>query len=149
MQFYQDKSVYPNTYVDWISESWASIKQFVQVLPEDPKHWQTCLGSGTVTTVCAYEYSVWKDTNGIKSWAYKLSIWFEDAWNLDKSANDNFDSWINGLRYELWAWNKALPTSNNAFGTVTETTTGDIGEDDVLTIFRWKVWKIPASNANN
>jgi hypothetical protein len=21
MQFYQDKSVYPNTYVDWISES--------------------------------------------------------------------------------------------------------------------------------
>jgi prepilin-type N-terminal cleavage/methylation domain-containing protein len=142
MQFYQDKSVYPNTYADWVW-SGSSVKEYVQVLPEDPKNGQTCLGAWwAANTVCSYLYSVWIDKNGITNWAYRLSIGFEDSWNLDGRAGNTYDSWIDESRYELWAWNPELPvwltnlfTSKSAASAASTTIDSDKG----ITILRWGI----------
>jgi hypothetical protein len=60
MQFYQDESVFPNKYSDWIGNDTGSVsikKDYIQILPGDPKTGEVCLGSGT-TTVCDYVYNV-------------------------------------------------------------------------------------------
>jgi hypothetical protein len=144
MQFYQDKNVYPNSQKDWVWDG-TSVETFVQVLPGDSKNGQGCLGSGSTTTVCAYLYTVWADKNTIANWAYKLSIWFEDAWNHDKLAAADYDNWSDVDRYELWSWKNDLwvwktsnftETSSNLIKDSTDT--NSIWSDGIV-IARWGI----------
>jgi prepilin-type N-terminal cleavage/methylation domain-containing protein len=144
MQFYQDKNVYPNTYSDWIAEDSTSVKNYVQVLPWDSKSGETCLGTGTTTTICDYIYNVWADKNGISNWAYKLSIWFEDEWNRGKSATNTNDMWNDDIRYEIWSWKSDLPinisSSANKKGKITDNNDEtDVGEG--IFIIKWGIAK--------
>ncbi len=95
-QFYQDESVYPQWWVDWIGDL-TSVKIYMPNLAEDPKHDQTCNGSR-----CGYVYDVWDDDNWIEQWSYEISTAFENSWNISNKANGSVDNWTDDNRYELW-----------------------------------------------
>jgi general secretion pathway protein G len=143
MQFYQDRSVYPNTGNDW---TWTgtSVTEYVQRLPQDPKNWETCLGeTATTPTTCAYLYAVWPDKNGINNGAYELSIGFEDQWNVVKFAKD--DGWNNNYRYEIWININVLDTRVATFTSEPTTTlngTTALQSNENILIVRWGIRKM-------
>ena len=87
-QFYQDDGVYPTPL------NFNGVTIYTPKLPKDPKSWQA---SGKSSF--EYAYVVWPDTNTILQQDYELSTTFENAWNLNSKAND--DWWANPNRYEI------------------------------------------------
>ena len=87
-QFYQDDGVYPSP------STFSGITIYTPKLPKDPKTWQTSANSSF-----EYAYAVWPDANTIVQQDYELSTTFENTWNLNSKAND--DWWANPNRYEI------------------------------------------------
>lgn len=102
-QFYQDNATYPIGVTEWTSTTnWVMV--YTPGLAEDLKHNETCNGSR-----CWYVYIVWDDDNWINYWAYEISTAFENQWNVDSKANNN---WNDPYRYETWLRTEVLVTAS-------------------------------------
>ena len=121
-QFYQDKSVYPNT-TSTDPNYLTGITTYVPKIPKDPKSGQLCNKGTLNTTGCDYIYAVADDVNGIKYGEYKISTAFENSGNVTwKAANDGWAP-AEANRYEvglnLAASNKATGCDRSATVSVT------------------------------
>lgn len=96
-QFYQDTTVYPLGWENWLQWAWVDIQDFVPSLAEDPKHNQTCNGSR-----CWYVYTVGPDLVWINQWSYELSTAFESEGNRESKAVSTSDNWDDDNRMEVW-----------------------------------------------
>lgn len=96
-QFYQDTTVYPQWWEDWLAWSSVDIQDFIPSLAEDPKHDQTCNGSR-----CGYVYTVGPDLVWINQWSYEISTAFESEGNRESKAISTADNWEDDNRMEVW-----------------------------------------------
>jgi prepilin-type N-terminal cleavage/methylation domain-containing protein len=147
MQFYQDKSEYPSTGEHWLW-SGSSVAEYIQwLIPEDPKHDETCLESR-----CAYVYIVGVDKYGIQKGAYELSIAFENQWNVDSRAVNDFDGWNDAARRETWinisTLNTSLPQWTTVWSASIESTSAASIVDEKIIISRWKIGKVSSSSSS-
>lgn len=116
-QFYQDTSMYPQWWKDWLSNvAGADVQDYSPKLARDPKDFESCNGS-----MCGYAYIVAADSNGISQWAYEISTAFEDSWNRNTKAWN--DSWGDAGRLEFSVWVSTLDTSKAVSSTATWWTT--------------------------
>lgn len=146
-QFYQDKAAYPKWWRDWVNPDSFSVISIMPTLATDPKHDQPCAWKWTEKTRCWYAYKVQDSKSWIKDWAYEISTWFENEWNVESRAMNTKDGWNDENRLELGLEIDTINTSvsrDRAFGSTGLSQTDETTSLIITRLTDWMNRMIPA-----